>query len=318
MILFYKSYHDFYYGSHQNFSIPHLSGDIHLGIDGSTSSFGVAWTDSEFKSKTIMMLIRDDETHSEFFNIVFPLLQTLFKECQILTATYEKTPTDFESSHHALQIMKRTEKSVGLFLSNSFFLNVKHKFNIYDIFPNSWKSFLVQSNIESNYRKTNKRQNAIDILTILGLDVSLWIKEADTISNHSYDGFEALGICSYGAQFINRGVFTAVYRNFKKRRSLRLLYRSTSWDTFSTDVKEFKEQLGSPPVSLMVPNEYHSFMENLYGIDADDRINILIVPPDSPNSLHLYYKLLTGLEGMMMFAVVRNDSVLSQHDYLYI
>jgi len=318
MKLFYKTSEAFFYGDYQDYNLPKLSGKIHLGIDGSTTSFGVALTDEEHKNHVIMMFIREEETHDEFFRILFPMLQMMLYQCEIETATYEKTPTDFDKDTHAIRVMKNTERAVGNFLSSGTFVRVKHKFNIYDIFPNSWKAFLVNSNPDENYRKTDKHINAVDILTVLGLDVSHWIHEANTISGHSYDAFEAMGICAYGSKFIYQGIFTTTYRNFKKRRPLQVLFKETTWNDFSVDAKAFKTLLGEPPMALMIPNKYHSFMENLYALDSDDRVNIMVVSPDDFKDLHLYYKFITGVKGILMLTVTRTG--VSKHSFgsLYI
>ena len=318
MKLFYKTADDFFYGDHRLFSLPQAHGTVHTGIDGSTSSFGFAYTNKDHSNPVVMMFIREEESHDRFFSLLFPMIQNVLHRTEVETATYEKTPDDFDSPTHSVKVMKNTERAVGNFLSNGNFINMKHKFNIYSIFPNSWKAYLVNTDPDSNYRKTDKRQNAADILTTLKLESNHWLKEADEVSGHSYDAFEALGICSYGSRFIHRGVFTATYRNFKKRRPLQVLFKETTWDTFVQDAKEFKALLGEPPMALMVPNQHHSFMENLYALDADDRVNIMVVSPADNRDLHMYYKFITGVENLLMLSVTRREIAAGQLGAIYI
>ena len=307
MKLFYKSESDFFYGDSSCFMIPQAHGPQHLGIDGSTTSFGVSYTAKDHTKPVVWMGIREEESHDEFFSLIFPMISGALYNCQIETATYEKTPNDFEKNTHSFRVMKNTEKAVGKFLTSGAFLDIKHKFNIYDIFPNSWKAFLVKSDPSDNFRKVHKRKNSVDILTTLDMCPDFWLNEASEIKGHSYDAFEALGICAYGSRFVHRGAFTTTYRNFKKRRPLAVWCKQTSWDTFAQDAKQLKGLFGNVPMSLMVPNEHHSFMENLYALDADDRVNIMLVSPSEYSELHLYYKLITGMDGLLMLSVTRSS-----------
>jgi len=318
MKLFYKTEDIFFFGDYRDFNITPVHGDYHLGIDGATGVFGVAWQAVDFSDTTLVMFFREEETHDEFFHLLFPLIHSALDNALIITAAYEKTPDDWSGSTHAVKVMKNTERAVGNFLSRGNYLIIKHKFNIYPVFPNSWKAFLVNTDPNKNYRKTDKRQNALDILTTLKLNPKTWLKEADEISGHSYDAYEALGICAYGSRFINRGVFTATYRNFKKRRPLKVIFKETTWESFVTDAKELKAMLGEPPMSLMVPNEHHSFMENLYALDSDDRVNIMVVSPIENRDLHLYYEFITGVSNLLMLTVTCSETPANKYGSLYI
>ena len=84
------------------------------------------------------------------------------------------------------------------------------------------------------------------------------------------------------------------------------------------DAKTFKTLLGEPPMALMIPNKYHSFMENLYALDSDDRVNIMVVSPDDFRDLHLYYKFITGVKGILMLTVTRSGVSKQSFGSLYI
>jgi hypothetical protein len=68
----------------------------------------------------------------------------------------------------------------------------------------------------------------------------------------------------------------------------------------------------------MVPNEHHSFMENLYAMDSDDRMNILVVSPSADKELHLYYQFITGVKNILMLTVSRSGIPKNPYGSFYI
>jgi hypothetical protein len=214
-------------------------------------------------------------------------LTELWRCVEFSVVGYEKTPDDFISKSNMIKTMKQTEKAIGNFLRNPYHINIAHRDNILDIFPISWKSYLVPKDIENNPGKTNKRENAIAVLKKRGLDVGFWLKELDLMSGHSYDCVEALGIGMYCSEFICRPPLLRTYRNFNRRRPLLLLGGLTSPDAVTDVVQEMHSIISNQPLCIYIPNEYHSAFENLYALDHDERFGVLMTDTASPVRLYL-------------------------------
>lgn len=278
-----------------------------LGIDGSTTSFGVAWFNEQCIN--LLMLMRDmSEDRKTFMEKVFPFLQRLFYGITFDTVTYERTPDDFSGNDaHSVQIMKDTEKAIGNFVRNTYYISVSNQEYIFDIFPNLWKSYVVPKNIELNAGKVNKRENAIGVLTHKALDVKSWLKEADFLNGHSYDCFEALGIGIYGSEFIKSEPFMRTYRNFTRRRPLILLSKLVPEEQVIIEIETLFNDLGNLPMLLFKPNEIHSAFENLYALDNDNHIGVLIT--ERNNSLSPYLQHISGVCDAMKNEVLVNATL---------
>lgn len=259
-----------------------------LGIDGSTTSFGVSWYTETKENDSLLMLMRDEsENASSFMEEVFPFLQSLFYRTTFRITTYERTPDDFVTDNRMTRVMKQTEASVKNFLETPYYVNVSHPDHIFDIFPISWKSYMVPSDIMVNPGKVNKRENAVAILSKRGHDVSYWLKELDALPGHSYDCVEALGIGLYGSEFIYAEPFIRTFRNFSRRRPLTLIGVLVSEEAVADEIETLFSALGKIPMCLYSPNDYHSAFENLYALDNDKKVGLLITENDSPTRVYL-------------------------------
>lgn len=281
MEVFFKSQSQVFYMSHQKLDTNKIKFDrtqiYNLGIDGSTTSFGISWYNSDFSCVNTMMLMRSTyETGITFMEEVFPFLKLLFNQVKFSICTYEKTPDDFTKDTEMVRIMKRTEKSVRLFLENASYLDIIDRDYIFDIFPNSWKSYCVPKDLIFNVSKVNKRENAKSILEHCNLDSDYWLKELDILKGHMYDGIEALGIGVYGSEFIFKEPMIRTYRNFTRRKPLFLIGILVTEDNLNSRILEIMGILKNIKITMYIPNEYHSAFENLHALDSDKKVGLLI------------------------------------------
>jgi len=273
--------------------------NLHLGIDGSTSSFGLAWFKTKANPKLLMFSRSKDQFRKEFMSELFPFLQLLFSGMSFITATYERTPDDFTPDSKALRVMKETERSVKNFLESEHRVEIKNTQNIFGVFPGSWKAYMVPTDTNNNSGKKDKRLNSIGVLSQCRLDVKSYLYELDdSPSEHSYDCIEALGLAVYGSEFIKQGPLITTYRNFKRRRPLIAVAVKTIDSALASTISTLKTLSGGHSMCMFTPNRYHSILENLYALDSDEALGLLLVPTDSP--LRFYFEFVFNAPSMKM------------------
>ena len=250
-----------------------------VGIDGSTTGFGLAyWEENAPKDPKTIVFSRSGESNpTEFLDSVFPFLSELFRGVVLETVTYERTPDDFEQDSHSQRVMKNTERSIKQFFSNRFYTTVSSLTNVFDIFPNSWRAYIIPTDLENNPGKKNKFINATETLKHVG------IEPISFLSNYplaSYDSIEALAIGRYGHYFIRQGPFLRTYRNFSRRRPLYLLGRLVRKDDLVKAIKYLRGLTNNAHGVMYIPNQFQSHYQNLFALDADDKLGYLIVSPE--------------------------------------
>ena len=282
--------------------------DLHLGVDGSTTSFGLAWFKTKANPKLVMFSRSKDQFRKEFMSELFPFLQLLFSGLSFNTATYERTPDDFTPDTKAMRVMKETERSVKNFLESRHRIEIKNTQDIFGVFPGSWRAYMVPTDTNLNSGKKDKRLNSIGVLSQCGLDVKSYLYELDeSYLEHSYDCVEALGLAVYGSEFIKQGPLITTYRNFKRRRPLIAVAVETIDSELAGTISKLKTLVGGHSMCMFTPNRYHSIMENLYALDSDEILGLLLVPTDS--SLRFYFEFIFNIPraemGWMLVMVMR-------------
>jgi hypothetical protein len=290
----------------------HRSEALNLGIDGSTTSFGLAVYD-EKSNLTLIQLMRDGlEDRERFMEHVFPFLTYLLRGVEFSVITYEKTPDDFETKTKTLQIMKETEQAVSNWV-NSTQIRKKDPDTVLGVFPSSWKAFIIPKDIERNSGKTNKYENSKAVLQYAGKSEDFWMKELNSISeSHMYDCLEAYGIGLYGSDYICTPNGIRVYRNFSRKRPLYFAGRIMKESFLEDEIKIILEELKTWQFKLYISNDTHSCFENAYGLDSNQSVGFLISYKSDKN--YLYYRHLLALNDndvLLAFTTRINDSTTS-------
>ena len=250
-----------------------------VGVDGSTTGFGLAYweEDCPHDPKTIVFSRSNESNPKEFLDCVFPFLSKLFKGVILETVTFERTPDDYEQDTYAHRVMKKTEKSIKEFFSNRFYTLVSSMTNVFDIFPNSWRAYIIPTDLESNPGKKNKLINATETLKHIG------IEPVSFLANYplsSYDSIEALAIGHYGHYFIRQGPFLRTYRNFTRRRPLYLLGRLVKSDDLVKAINYLRSLTDNAHGIMYIPNPFQTHYQNLFALDSDDKLGYLIISSD--------------------------------------
>ena len=250
-----------------------------VGVDGSTTGFGLAYWNEEtpLDPKTIVFSRSTESNPKEFLDNVFPFLAELFRGVTLETVTYERTPDDFEQDTHAHRVMKNTEKSIKQFFSNRFYTTVSSMTNVFDIFPNSWRAYIIPQDLENNPGKKNKLVNATETLKHIGIEPTSFLAGYPIAS---FDSIEALAIGRYGHFFIRQGPFLRTYRNFTRRRPLYLLGRLVREADLVKAIKYLRRFTNNACGVMYIPNQYQTHYQNLFALDSDDKLGYLIVSPD--------------------------------------
>ena len=247
-----------------------------VGIDGSTTCFGLAYwnINTPEDPKTIVFTRSSEDNPNEFLNNVFPFISEMFKGVVLETVTYERTPDDYEQSTHSFRVMKNTEKSIKQFFSNRFYTTVSSMTNVFDIFPNSWRAYIIPTDIENNPGKKNKLINATEILKHIGIEPVSFLSGYPVAS---FDSIEALAIGRYGHYFIRQDPFLRTYRNFTRRRPLFLLGRLVRQEDLTKAIKYLRNITNDAYGVMYIPNPYQTHYQNLFALDSDDKLGYLIV-----------------------------------------
>lgn len=301
MIIIYRNDNGLKVGGEREFRDlpkPSLNEEWYLGIDGSSTSYGLALYNFDYTSIHLFIFCRDmTETADSFREVMYEWLRNYLYGICIQTVTYEKTPEGYKPpSSHAEKVMRETELAVKNFVYNRNYLMTKGKDYIFDIFPNSWKSYSVPKSQE-NLGKVDKELNARAVLESCGLDVEKWISGFSSLPyKHDYDCFEALGIGRYGSHFLLQDDGSVkVYKNFTKVGTRLIVAKRVEPDSGLSAELEFVGRFGagkSPRICTI--NENHSVPENLIGLDDREFNNILLVP--NTHELGIYLDMAFGFE----------------------
>lgn len=293
MIVVYKSEGEFKALPHREFGRPvalDRTKKWHIGIDGSSTSFGLAVYTNDNSINHLFIFIRDVlETADSFRAILFSWMQDFLYGIEFDTATYERTPEGYKPpSSHAEKVMRDSETAVRNFLTDRNYVTVSGREWIFDIFPNSWKFFSVEKSSE-NVGKVNKRENAKSVLESVGKDPQSWLKEFDRLPySHDYDCFEALGIGRYGSHFLKtEDGSVRVFKNFSRIGPIIAVAKQINLGNLANELN-FVGTFGNgrtPRFSSL--NKNHSVIENILGLYDDKFNNILTVPGDDELSIHL-------------------------------
>lgn len=270
----------------------------YLGIDGSSTAYGLALYTHDYSDLHLFIFCRDSlETAESFREILYDWLRSYLFGVPIEVVTYERTPEGYKPpSNHAEKVMRETEAAVRNFVNDSNSLMLKGRDFIFDIFPNSWKSFSIPKSQE-NLGKVSKELNATAVLLSCGLDAEKIIRAFDRVPyKHDYDCFEALGVGRYGSHFIAEdGSSVRIYKNFTKIGTSVLAGKRIDVENNLASNLEFVGRFGANKIPRFCSlNENHSIPENLVGLYDNTFNNILLVEAGNPTSIYL--DLLFGFE----------------------
>lgn len=294
MNIVYRSNEGLKYGTELDFRTlpkPQFNEDWYLGIDGSSTAYGLALYTYDYSQVHMFIFCRDlTETADTFRAVMYDWIRNYLHGVMMQTVTYERTPEGYKPpTSHAEKVMRETEAAVKNFVYSRNYLLTKGKDYIFDIFPNSWKSHSIPKSRE-NLGKVDKEQNARAVLKSCGLDVEKWIAGFDRLPfRHDYDCFEALGVGRYGSHFLLQDDGTVkVYKNFSKIGNHLIAAKRLDHETGIQGELVFVGRFGAGKAPrICALNENHSVPENLFGLDDREFNNILIVPHDSPVSIYL-------------------------------
>ena len=272
---------------------PSFSEEWHLGIDGSSTSYGLALYNYDYSQVHLFIFCRDMLGTAETFRgVMYEWLREYLYGVPIQTVTYEKTPEGYKPpSSHAEKVMRETEAAVRNFVYDKNYLLTRGRDYIFDIFPNSWKSFSVPKSKE-NVGKVDKELNATAVLESCGLDPDKWLAGFHSLGyKHDYDCFEALGIGRYGSHFLlQENGSVKVYKNFTRTTTHLIAAKRVEPDVGLGNEIEFVGRFGAGKAPrICTLNEHHSIPENLLGLDDKEFNNILIVPGN--HELGIYFDL---------------------------
>lgn len=263
----------------------------HMGVDGSSTAYGLCIYTKDYSDINMFMFIRDGlETIDGFRETMYNWLQFYLIGIPIEVATYERTPEGYKPpSSHAEKVMRETEEAIRNFLNSPHYIMIKSKDFVFDIFPNSWKSFVIPKSA-SNKGKIDKEQNAVAVLEHCGLDVDYWLGDINQVPvEHSFDCYEALGIGTYASHFIIKPDGTIrVYRQFTKIGSYLVVAKEVYRDSYFQQELEFIGSFGGGKRPRMAAlNETHSLPENLIGLADAEYNNILLIPAEHELSIYI-------------------------------
>lgn len=287
--------HDFLrYGTEADFRSvvkPQFNKEWYLGIDGSSTSYGLALYTFDYSDIHLFIFCRDNtETAETFRETMYAWLSYYLGGIFMNTVTYEKTPEGYKPpSSHAEKVMRETELAVKNFVYDRNYLLTKGKDYIFDIFPNSWKSYSVPKSRE-NVGKVNKELNAKAVLESCGLPSEKFLAGFERLPyKHDYDCFEALGVGRYGSHFLLGDDGTVkVYKNFSKIGSHMIVAKRLDSVVGIQGELSFVGRFGAGKTPRLCSiNNNHSVPENFFGLDDREFNNVLLIPGDSPLRLYL-------------------------------
>lgn len=294
MNIIYRNNRELKYGHEsefRNLPKPSFSEEWYLGIDGSSTAYGLALYNYDYSEVHMFIFCRSElETADSFREVMYGWLRDYLFAIPMQTVTYEKTPEGYRPpTSHAEKVMRETEAAIKNFVYDRNYLLTKGKDYIFDIYPNSWKSFSVPKTKE-NSGKVNKELNAIAVLESCGLDPQVWLAGFGRIPfKHDYDCFEALGVGRYGSHFLLQDDGSVkVYKNFSRIGTTLVAAKRINIEDGLGDELEFVGRFGkgrNPRVCSL--NENHSVPENLLGLYDKEFNNVLLVPHDSSLSIYL-------------------------------
>ncbi|MFF2798244.1 hypothetical protein, partial [Lysinibacillus xylanilyticus] len=294
MIIIYRNHEGMKVGPEsefRNLPKPRFDEDWYLGIDGSSTSYGLALYTLDYSQIHLFIFRRSNtETAESFRAIMYDWLRNYLHGVEVQAVTYEKTPEGYKPpSDRAGEVMRQTEKAVKTFVNSRNYLLTKSKDYIFDIYPNSWKSYSVPKS-RDNLGKVDKELNARAVLESCGLDADKWISGFDRLPyEHDYDCFEALGIGRYGSHFLLQDDGTVkVYKNFSKVGTNIAAAKRIYAESGLGEELPFVGSFGSGKTPRLCSlNENHSIPENLLGLYDPEFNNILIVPKSSQVGIYL-------------------------------
>lgn len=294
MHIVYKSNKIFRQGSESEFrDFPRLSPseEWYVGIDGSTTSYGLSIYTMDYSEVHLFIFCREGfETAESFREVLYDWLRNYLYGIPIQGLTYEKTPEGYKPpSSHAEKVMRDTETAIKNFVSDRNYIYIKNKEHIFDIFPNAWKSFSVPKDRE-NLGKVDKELNAIAVLESCGLNVQYWLKEISLLTKkHDFDCFEALGVGRFGSHFIltDEG-HVRVYKNFTKVGTQLVVAKRINMNEGLGPEIPFVGSFGKGrSIRFCSLNETHSLPENFMGLYDKEFNNILFVENEHPFSIYI-------------------------------
>lgn len=294
MIIIYRNHQGLRVGDERSFRDirrPSLNEKWYLGIDGSSTSYGLALYNHDYSNIHLFIFCREmTETATDFRATMYEWLRSYLYGVCVETVTYEKTPEGYKPpTTHAEKVMRETEAAVKNFVYDKNYLMTRGKDYIFDIFPNSWKSYSIPKSRE-NVGKVDKELNAISVLESCGLDPEHWLAGFNRIPHkHDYDCFEALGVGRYGSHFLLQDDGSVkVYKNFTKNGSRLIAAKRIEGQQGLGNELQFVGRFGAGKVPrICTLNENHSVAENFIGLDDREFNNILIVPGNHDLSIYL-------------------------------
>lgn len=294
MDIIYKSNTTFKFGTEKDFrDLPKLRYDLkwHMGIDGSSTSYGLALYTFDYSQVHLFTFCRGaTENAGTFREVMYDWLRTYLHGIQMETVTYERTPEGYKPpSSHAEKVMRETEAAVKNFVFDRNYLMTKGKDYIFDIFPNSWKSFSVPKD-RSNLGKVDKELNAEAVVRSCGLDVEEWVRPFDSVPYaHDYDALEALGVGRYGSHFVLKDDGTVrMYKDFSRVGTRIVIAKRIYKERQLGEELKFVGEFGSGKTPRICSlNENQSVPQNFMALDDREFNNILIVNKDSPETIYI-------------------------------
>lgn len=315
MHIIYKSHRTFKQGSEKDFrDLPKLSPslDWYIGIDGSSTSYGLAVYTFDYSEVHLFTFCREGfETIESFRETKYAWIRDYLYGIPFQAVTYERTPEGYKPpTSHAERVMRDTEKAIKNFVTDRNYIYIKNKDYIFDIFPNSWKSFSVPKD-RANLGKVDKELNAMAVLESCGLDVQYWLRETNTITiKHDFDAFEALGVGRYGSHFIITAEgLIKVYKGFTRTGTQLVAAKRIDKDTgFGEEVNFVGRFSQGKQIRLATLNENHSIPENFIGLYDKEYSNVLIVDSKDPMGIYIDFVFDFNLEDERDYLILATKS----------
>ena len=294
MNIIYRNFHQLKYGPEadfRNFPKPNFSEEWYLGIDGSSTAYGMALYNYDYSDLHLFIFCRDlTENAGTFREVMYDWIRNYLFGIKIQTVTYEKTPEGYRPpTSHAEKVMRETELATKNFVYDRNYLNTRGKEYIFDIYPNSWKSYSVPKS-EENLGKVIKELNARAVVESCGLDPDFFLRGFESIPyHHDYDCFEALGVGRYGSHFlVQDDGAVKIYKNFSKIGNHMIVAKRLD-PAFGLQAElGFVGRFGAGKTPrICTLNETHSLAENFFGLNDKEFNNILLVPKSDPNTIYI-------------------------------
>lgn len=163
-----------------------------VALDQSTTCTGIAVADTEFKFFVILDVINDCISKESYFNELHQLLRKMFRDVDVRLLIHEKpVPSKYGYTASILQTFVGRLRE---WLANEDDFNIG---NIVSIYPQEWKSYIVNSSKGGGMKRGKKVQRGY-VKSLVAEDVCDIYPLANAYRkvtpSKDYDSFDALGI----------------------------------------------------------------------------------------------------------------------------